>query len=158
VKKRIGVLIGLSVLAAGCQWGADSSRGFSLPEGDAQAGSQAFVKYGCVNCHAVEGIMPKPDHKYALPQPIALGGKGTRVQTYGELVTSIINPSHKLAPRLPVSMTMDGKGSKMANLNEELTVADLVDLVTFLQPKFNVKPDRLSEYRRYELRQKDKTN
>lgn len=151
-----GVLRYLSVsallLVGGCQWGADSPRGFSLPEGDANAGKQAFQKYGCIDCHSVEGIDVDDSHQYILPRAIQLGGSGTRVKTYGELVTSVINPSHKLSPRYPVSITTQGDASKMPNLNDSLTVTDLVNIVAFLQPKYKVVPYRTSEYRLYEVR------
>ena len=64
---------------------------------------------------------------------IALGGEVTRIQTYGELVTSIINPSHRLAEGYPVdTVSVDGK-SRMRNYNDVMTVTELTDLVMFLQ-------------------------
>lgn len=158
MKKGI-VLSSVIVMVVGlgaCDLNKSSARGFSLPEGNATAGQQAFVNYGCINCHQVDGVTPPANHTYVLNNPVKLGGPGSLVRSYGELVTSIINPSHKLSPRVPVSQSSIGQQSKMANLNDELVVTDLVNLVAFLQPKFNVKPDRLSQYRRYELRQPSK--
>jgi hypothetical protein len=149
-------IVAMSVGLSACDLSKESARGFSLPEGNAEAGEQAFVSYGCINCHKVEGVTAPANHKYLLAKPVQLGGPSSLVRSYGELVTSIINPSHKLSPRVPVSQSSIGQQSKMANLNDELVVTDLVNLVTFLQPKFNVKPDRLSQYRRYELRQPTK--
>ncbi|WP_308428282.1 c-type cytochrome [Alteromonas halophila] len=135
-----------------CQWGADSPHGFSLPEGNAEAGKALFTEYGCVDCHAVKGIDATQREAYRLSQPIVLGGKNTRVKTYAELVTSIINPSHKLSRRYPVSLTSKDGESRMPNMNDVLTVSDLIDIVAFLQPKYEVVPYRTSEYRLYQLR------
>ncbi|GGW88636.1 hypothetical protein GCM10007391_23480 [Alteromonas halophila] len=111
-----------------------------------------FTEYGCVDCHAVKGIDATQREAYRLSQPIVLGGKNTRVKTYAELVTSIINPSHKLSRRYPVSLTSKDGESRMPNMNDVLTVSDLIDIVAFLQPKYEVVPYRTSEYRLYQLR------
>lgn len=153
---RYGITLLLVLGLTGCQWGADSPRGFSLPEGDADAGKTAFIDYGCIDCHAVDGLDVEDGHTYLLPKAIKLGGTSARIKTYGELVTSVINPSHKLSPRYPVSMTSTRDGSKMPNLNDSLTVTDLINLVAYLQPKYKVVPYRTSEYRLYELRMPDK--
>jgi hypothetical protein len=144
------VLMGTGLLLTGCQKSVESPRGFSLPAGDEVKGQQAFIDYGCINCHKVSGV--QASQTPAMSTLIELGGKDTRVRTYGELVTSIINPSHRLSPRYPVCLTSKGKESKMINVNDTLTVTDLVNLVAFLQPKFDVQPSRVSEYRTYKLR------
>eukprot|EP00036_Acanthoecidae_sp_10tr_P001320 CAMPEP_0182931124 /NCGR_PEP_ID=MMETSP0105_2-20130417/27482_1 /TAXON_ID=81532 ORGANISM="Acanthoeca-like sp., Strain 10tr" /NCGR_SAMPLE_ID=MMETSP0105_2 /ASSEMBLY_ACC=CAM_ASM_000205 /LENGTH=73 /DNA_ID=CAMNT_0025069511 /DNA_START=1 /DNA_END=219 /DNA_ORIENTATION=- len=69
------------------------------------------------------------DHAYLVPKPIPLGGSSGRITTYGELVTSVINPSHKLTRRQPVSMTSVDGESRMRNMNNVLTVQELIDLV-----------------------------
>ena len=69
-----------------------------------------------------------------------------------ELVTSIINPSHKLTPRQPASFTSEDGVSLMRVVNDELTVSELIDLVAYLQPKYKVTPYRTSDYRLYQLR------
>ncbi|MEW9796913.1 cytochrome C [Alteromonas sp. CYL-A6] len=152
---RLGLGLGIALALSGCQWGADSPRGFSLPEGNADAGKAAFMRYGCVDCHQVDGLDNSGVASSVLPKPIVLGGSSARVKTYGELVTAIINPSHKLSPRYPVSMTTSGGESKMPNLNDALSVTDLINLVAFLQPKYKVVPYRTSEYRLYQLRTPD---
>lgn len=151
MRRLIPVMLA-GVVLTGCQWGADSPHGFSLPEGNAGAGKALFVEYGCIDCHTVDGIEPQPDSQYKLPEPIVLGGKSARVKTYASLVTGIINPSHKLARRYPVSMTSRDGVSRMPNINDVLTVADLVDIVAFLQPRYEVVPYRTTEYRMYQLR------
>lgn len=150
---KILPLIGLScVLLAGCSDGANSPRGFSLPQGDAANGKQVLLKYQCIDCHQIEGVEVDDDHRYLLSQPVKLGGTSTKVKTYGELVTSIINPSHKLNPRLPVSLTSENGKSKMPTINNQLTVTELIDLTAYLQTKYKVEPYRMSEYRLYRLR------
>ncbi len=151
--KSLLIVLALAVVIAGCQWGADSPHGFSLPKGNVGAGKALFIKYGCIDCHSVEGIEPKPDNQYRLSQPIVLGGKSPRVTTYASLVTSIINPSHKLSPRYPVAATSQDGKSRMPDINDVLTVADLIDIVAFLQPKYEVVPYRTTEYRLYQLRE-----
>ena len=72
------------------------------------------------------------------PVRVELGGQVTKVRTYGELVTSIINPSHRLAwgqPREQVSQ--DGE-SLMRVYNEVMTVQQLIDLVALLQSRYEV--------------------
>ena len=142
----------IALLLAGCDLGPDSPRGFSLPEGNADAGKVAFQKYHCTDCHQIEGITMPQDHAYLVPKPIPLGGSSGRITTYGELVTSVINPSHKLTRRQPVSMTSVDGESRMRNMNNVLTVQELIDLVAYLQPKYKVVPYRTSEYRLDQLR------
>jgi hypothetical protein len=68
----------------------------------------------------------------------SLGGPTTRVQTYGQLVTSIINPSHKLIKRYPQDQISSEGQSFMPTMNEFLTVQQLIDLVAFLQDQYQV--------------------
>lgn len=120
---------------AGC--GPESPLGFSLPDGDAAAGHQAFVDLRCNACHEVAGV---PVEYLEGIAHVTLGGKTTRVRTYGELVTSIINPSHRIAPPHRVTGTIPEGVSVMtyAYLNDVMTVQQLVDLVAFLQPTYEV--------------------
>lgn len=122
---------------AGCQADRMSEKGFSLPEGNALDGQQAFVYLHCYECHFIEGIeMPRVESD-ELPF-VQLGGKVSQVKTYGDLVTSIINPSHKLAPGYPLeTITGDGE-SRMPLYNSYMTVQELIDIVAFLQPQYQV--------------------
>lgn len=108
-------------------------RGFNLPPGDAEVGKANFVLLQCNECHTV-GDVPYVGKKLN----VELGGVSTRVRTYGDLVTSIINPSHKLSRgNDPATMTESGE-SVMRNYNETLTVQELIDLVAFLQGEYEV--------------------
>ena len=148
-------IVSLLFTLSACDLGPKSPRGFSLPEGDANAGEMVFKKYQCTDCHTVEGIKVDESHTYMVPKAIPLGGSSGRITTYGELVTSIINPSHKLTRRQPVSITSRDGQSLMRNMNDVLTVSELIDLVAFLQPKYKVVPYRTSDYRLYQLRMPD---
>ncbi|MGI9261439.1 MAG: cytochrome C [Woeseiaceae bacterium] len=142
----------LLVVAAGALVGCEADRmsekGFSLPEGNAMNGREAFVYMHCHECHSVVNE-EFPAVAMADPPFIELGGTVTRVKTYGQLVTAIINPSHKLAPGYAVeTVSNDGESSKMPVYNGYMTVQELVDIVSFLQPHYDVHVPAY-EYRIY---------
>ena len=126
-----------SITLISCNKGADSPRGFSLPKGDAEAGKAVFVKYQCLSCHTVEGVEQEGIRKHA-EISVVLGGKTRQTVTYAELVTSVINPSHKLASRYLVADVSTEGTSKMTVFNDVMTVTELVNLVAFLQPKYKL--------------------
>jgi hypothetical protein len=127
----------LPCLAALCACSAESPFGFRLPDGNADAGRQAFADLRCNACHDVSGAAI--EHLGGIVY-VPLGGKTTRIRTYGELVTSIINPSHKIAPPdRDAGATRQGESlMSYAYLNDVMTVQQLVDLVAFLQPSYEV--------------------
>lgn len=131
-----------------CDTGPDSPRGFSLPEGNAEQGQLVLVKHQCLACHSVEGLSDE-NIKPELQLRVQLGGQATKVTTYADLVTSIINPSHKIAKGYMVDSVSEAGVSKMRNYNDVMTVAELVDLVTYLQPLYKVKPYEYTPYGRY---------
>jgi sulfur-oxidizing protein SoxX len=65
------------------------------------------------------------------------------------LVTSIINPLHKIAKGYELDSITESGMSKMRNYNDIMTVTELVDLVTYLQPHYKVKPYEYTPYGRY---------
>jgi L-cysteine S-thiosulfotransferase len=107
------------VLLGGC--GGD----FALPEGDIQRGRETFVELQCHSCHSVADI-DQAESELSPPIHKRLGGEVTRVKRYEDLVTSIINPSHR-----------PGR-SAMPSYNDVMTVQQLVDLVTFLRSEYRV--------------------
>lgn len=132
----------LSVFAVtGCVPGPQSESGFRLPDGDAQTGQENFLAFRCHSCHDVADLeLPEPAQRG--PVSVTLGGPVTRVQTYGELVSSIINPSHKLARDYPKEeIALDGR-SRMTVYNDVMTVQQLIDLVAFLQSHYQVVPPK----------------
>lgn len=134
----------LGCLFCSCQdTGPQSPRGFALPEGDVERGREAFVDLKCHSCHEVEGLEEE------LPRPVArpltevkLGGLAMREPTDGELVTSIINPSHAMYPAGEEERITSGEESRMANYNEVITAQQLIDLVAFLHDRYETaRPD-----------------
>jgi sulfur-oxidizing protein SoxX len=131
------VLLIVVLTLSACEADRMSERGFSLPAGNALAGKDAFVYMHCHECHSVTGE-EFPALARSEPPFVELGGTVTRVKTYGELVTSIINPSHKLAQGYPLDViTVDGE-TKMPVYNGYMTVQELIDIVAFLQPHYDV--------------------
>ena len=132
----VALLIGL----AGCTPDPYQSRGFSLPEGNEDMGRMVFIATGCHGCHSVSGI-DLPDPLRTGPVAIELGGQVTRVKSYGELVSSVINPSHKLIAGYAEADVTDSAGeSLMPDFNKRISVQDLIDLVAFLAPRYEVVP------------------
>jgi hypothetical protein len=136
-------------LTFGCATAPKSGKGFTLPEGDPQAGKANYVKFYCNACHKISGIDQSPTDGTEPELSIALGGEVTRIETYGELVTSIINPSHRLAKGYPVEKISSDGQSKMVNYNDVMTVTELNDLVAFLQSKYKLLDYELTEYPLY---------
>ena len=114
-----------------------SSKGFRLPDGDAQAGQEAFLYMQCHQCHSIEGMqlpeIPGQDAPY-----VELGGKVTKIKTYGELLTAIIYPSHDLADGYAEEVVSEDGVSNMYEYNQHMTVQELIDIVMFLQPQYDV--------------------
>lgn len=125
------------VLAVGCG-GRHSPAGFRLPEnGDVERGRQAFVDLECYTCHTVDGVeLPQPSGEAT---PVPLGGEVTELRTDGYLVTSLIHPSHRLAPLPERDIAVDGE-SRMPDFAEAMTVRQMVDIVAFLQDRYELKP------------------
>ena len=134
--RRILVVLLPMLCAAGCDRDMMSERGFALPEGDPAAGREAFIYMQCHQCHTIDGEM-LPTIEDQEPY-VELGGQVTRVKTYGELVTAIINPSHKLAEGYPEELVAEDGESNMYNYNRYMTIQELIDIVMFLQPHYDV--------------------
>ena len=130
------LVLALAVLG-GCERDRMSERGFSLPGGDAAAGRDTFIYMQCHQCHFIEGeqfpALPGMEPPY-----VELGGEVTRVKSYGELVTAIINPSHKLADGYPPDRVSEEGESNMYVYNRYMTIQELIDLVMYLQPHYEV--------------------
>jgi mono/diheme cytochrome c family protein len=130
----------LTMLSTGCM-NPRSSAGFRLPDGDVEHGKTAFLELKCYTCHTVSGMdLGVRGQEYAYLRSVVLGGDTRRVRTYGDLVTSIINPSHSLALGYPKELITKGDQSAMDNFNDTLTVRQLIDLVAFLQSRYHLLP------------------
>jgi hypothetical protein len=117
----------------------DQTRGFALPEGDIEKGKATFQRLNCNECHGISDIEWKGG---SANLNILLGGERSTQKSYGDLVTSVINPSHKIArsyKEQPTALTAEEGLSNMNNYNEVMTVQELVDLVTFLQSEYKVR-------------------
>jgi hypothetical protein len=126
----------------GCEIGPRSGRGLRLPEGDLESGALAFRQLGCPECHDVDGepVPPKGERSDMI---VRLGGRVAHIETHGELVTSIVNPSHDISHRYRYpSEGADGSPPRMKNFNQEMTVAQLIDLTAFLQSKYEIRQPR----------------
>ena len=143
----IGTILTVAVLLSACDEDkVMSERGFRLPDGDAHSGREAFLYLQCNQCHTIKNedlpIIP------GTAPYVELGGVVTHVKTYGELVTAIVNPSHKLADGYAKDKVSEDGVSNMYLYNDYMTVQELTDLVRFLQPHYDIAPPRF-QYRIY---------
>ena len=143
IKGSLGRGLAMLVLAlgwltlTGCE---PQARGFSLPPGDVDRGLATFTQLECNSCHRIDNVVTQLEGNAGrdLVVSVTLGGTTTRVKTYGDLVTSIINPSHKLSRgNTPDTVTEAGE-SRMRDYNNSMTVQQLVDLTAFLQNTYNI--------------------
>jgi mono/diheme cytochrome c family protein len=131
-------LLLVATLLSGCGRDSMSEIGFSLPPGDPQAGREAFLYMQCNQCHTVYGE-ELPEVPFAEDSPyVQLGGPVTSIKTYGQLVTSVINPSHELAEGYAKDVVSEDGESNMYIYNRYMTVQELIDIVMFLQPHYDV--------------------
>jgi len=134
------VLIGLGLSA--CDEKNTPVRGFVLPPGDSAAGKQVFIDHGCYQCHTLPQV-DLPERVSNPPITLEIGGKVFRVRNYGELLDAVVNPNHIISPKYRMALDSTARKdleSPMPNFNEQLTVAELIDLVAFLHDQY-VKMD-----------------
>ena len=70
--------------------------------------------------------------------PFALGGRSAIVGTDGELLTAILEPSHRVTMTSPASVQA-GHLSRMGDFSEAMTVRQLIDLVAFVHAHTDVE-------------------
>lgn len=138
----------LALLAlSGCEPGVRTENQVFLPEGNAEQGKADFVSLGCANCHSVVGAdLPEVEEG---PVRVVLGSSG-RVKSYGDLVTSVVNPSHKLSRRYRAADVSDDGESIMTSYNDVMTVTQLTDIVAFLRGHYQRMERPRYQYRRYD--------
>lgn len=135
------------IIVVGCGYGPKGSRGFTLPDGNVAMGEVKFVELGCNNCHATKTVKQlSGDNELK----VFLGGKTSRIQTYGELVTSVINPSHRLSRKLPEGTAPPDGGSPMPSLNDVMSVTDLIHIVAYLQSGYELRVSPRTSYPEYQ--------
>jgi len=133
-----------------CASGKDSPRGFSLPEGNAEEGKFTFVALQCNACHATVDVEQLTTAEVD-GISVYLGGEVHSVKTYAALVTAIINPSHRLASGYPIDAVAINGESRMLNYNDVMTVEQLIDLVSYLQPQYKIRLPAVTKYPDYYL-------
>lgn len=134
-----GLLFLLILLVSGaCGEQGRPVRGFVLPEGDISQGEQVFVDFNCHGCHTIPDVdLPEPEFEPPFMMPI--GGKVYRVKNYGELLTAVVNPDHIISPKYIAMLEKAEREaviSPMPYFGEEMTVAELIDLVEFLHAQY----------------------
>jgi len=133
---RLGGWLALLPVLAACDASVEPGSGYGLrlPDGDPARGRVVFERLECRACHDLADD-PSPEGADAPPGFVTLGGVVTRVETHGELVTSVVNPYHEISrPPAPDSPP------RMTNFNDRMTVAELIDLVAFLQERYEERP------------------
>jgi hypothetical protein len=121
----------LLALGTSCK-GSKSGRGFRLPDGNVDQGRVAFVQLGCNQCHSVKGVeLAKP--AVLGPVQVQLGGEVLRVKTYGQLVTSIVNPNHVVSGQHRAKL---GDSGRMPDFRNKMTVTQMIDIVAFLHSTY----------------------
>jgi hypothetical protein len=144
----VGV-IGLFTLGA-CRTYPDYTGDFRFPilRGDVARGQQAFVALGCNQCHAVSGV-ELPAFSGTRPVVVTLGGELIFAKTYGDLVTSIINPDHVLSERYLEQLPREERravSSSPMYMNPDMKVSELIDIVAFLNSRYTLLPGYTEYY------------
>lgn len=141
-KKILFILVSAIFLSQliSCDRNALGRSGLYLPLGNAENGRLAFISLQCHACHTVTGVA-LPPMKMATPViNFNLGGAGSRVKSYSGLVTAIINPAHFTSSEYVESLnelTKTGKiESPMPSLNDKMTVTQMIDIVAFLDARY----------------------
>ena len=77
---KTAIVVIATLLLFACDQGAQSPRGFSLPEGNMEKGYLVFKKYQCQDCHRIAGEKESDNAQYLVAKPIPLGGSSGRIQ------------------------------------------------------------------------------
>jgi hypothetical protein len=111
-----------------------------FPLGNTQRGRDAFVALECNACHRIEDVA-MPPHPSPSSVSVALGGHTPRIETYGDIITAIVNPSHRLARSYRTVAGRDAPSPMAAEfLNDVMTTQQLVDIAAFLRPEYEYVP------------------
>ena len=138
--KMSAVVLLLGAALGGCDQGPAPVKGFVLPEGDIARGQEVFASVGCRYCHTVTDVELPPFE----PDPvldIELGGKVYRVKSYGELLTSIVNPNHIVSAEYRATLEAAERKdpqSPMPVFNDVINVTQLIDLTAFLHSRYEL--------------------
>jgi L-cysteine S-thiosulfotransferase len=130
------VLAAALPMLAGCA--SSSTFAFPVEQGDVAAGREAFIAHRCQRCHTIAGeTLPQPAGM-SFPM-LQLGAAPTKIRSYADLTTSIVNPNHALSERYRQQLQQTGvpPNSPMpAESLDTMTVRELIDIVAFLGSKY----------------------
>ena len=139
MNRLIRILLAFALVSVlGCEIGPESGAGLRLPNGDVVAGERAFRDLGCNGCHSIVGEerLIKGSKRGVI---VELGGLVAHIETHGELVTSIVNPSHGFPRQYERADVTEKGASIMTNFNEKMSVKQLIDLTAYLQSKYELE-------------------
>lgn len=136
--KRLALAAGLAATVSACA--PNTALLVRFPLGNVQRGREAFVALECNACHRVGGI-EMAARADAPPLEIALGGHTPRIETYGDIITAIVNPSHRLARSYRDEAGRERLSPMAAEfLNDVMTTQQLVDVAAFLHTEYDYVP------------------
>ncbi|HEY0963028.1 MAG TPA: c-type cytochrome [Pseudomonadales bacterium] len=152
MKKSVFIAAGIActILVGACRTYPDYASEFRFPilRGDVMRGQQSFVDNSCHMCHTVDGVQ-LPDTPQQRPVTVNLGGDLIFAKTYGDLVTSIINPDHVISDewlaQLPRQTRREVDSSPMY-VNPDMKVTELIDIVAFLNSRYRLLPGYTEYY------------
>jgi L-cysteine S-thiosulfotransferase len=126
----------IMILAAACTPARKSSAGFHLPDGDPERGKAVFVEMKCYSCHRVPGVEGLDLNART---PVTLGGRVRYTPTDGQIATSIIEPSYRMAEGYRRDLIEANGRSLMPDTTHAMTVRQMIDLVAFLQANYQIE-------------------
>jgi len=137
IRLQLGSLILLVITS--CATHPDYATQFRFPVewGSNAEGQATFADLECHQCHTVKGV-DLPAYEGESPVMLELGGTVMYSKTYADLVTSIINPNHIVSDEYLDTLPRDtrGKARTVMPFQDQMTVAQLIDLVTFLNSRY----------------------
>ncbi|MDG2176499.1 MAG: c-type cytochrome [Gammaproteobacteria bacterium] len=138
------------VLITGCRAYPDEVGFFRFPilSGDVERGQEAFLRLECNQCHQVNGV-EIPNYSGTRPVTVELGGEIYFAKTYGDLVTSIINPDHVVSEEYLRQLPRDARRQTTSSpmyQKEEMLVTELIDIVAFLNSRYSLLPGYTEYY------------
>jgi hypothetical protein len=132
-----GILAAIAIGVSGCAY--TPIFGFPIESGDTDAGLQAFTDHQCHRCHSIAGERLPPLAGADAPI-LELGGETIYVKSYADLLTSVINPDHRISERYRDQMLRRGVVPIETPMPQPhvdtMTVRQLIDLVAFLDSKY----------------------
>lgn len=148
MKKMFMLSLAILLLSA-CRTYPDYANDFRFPilRGDIARGQQAFTSLGCVQCHVVDGVDLNASGNR--PFTVVLGGELMFAKTYGDLVTSIINPDHVISEEYLAQLPREARSQTSSSpmyVNEDMKVSELIDIVAFLNSRYRLLPGYTEYY------------